>query len=104
MIVSLTAAIADVTALRTKVAAILVELKAMGLVPVSGAGTIAVPDAITASNPPAGGTGATAGAYDNATNRNSMITSLTATIADVTALRTTVANMLTGLKATGTIL
>jgi hypothetical protein len=33
-----------------------------------------------------------------------MVTSLTATIADVTALRTTVANMLTGLKATGTIL
>lgn len=32
--------------------------------------------ATTAAAPPAGGTGATAGAYDNATNRDAMIASL----------------------------
>lgn len=36
--------------------------------------------------PPAGGTGATAGAYDNATNRNLMITSLTAARTDIAAI------------------
>ena len=66
--------------------------------------TVAAPSAITATNPPAGGTGATAGAYDTANNRDLMIASLTAAIADITALRTTVANMLVGLKAAGLIL
>lgn len=103
MIASLTATQVDVAALRTKVAAILVAVKAIGLVPNSGAGTIAVPDAITASTAPAGGTGATEGAYSTAANRNLMIASLTATQADVVALRGTVAAMLTALQATGTV-
>jgi len=104
MIASLTATQADMTALHAKVAAILVAIKAMGLIPVSGAGTIAAPAALTATTAPAGGTGATAGAYDTANNRNLMIASLTASQVDVAALRTTVADMLVGLKATGTIL
>lgn len=40
----------------------------------------------TAIAPPAGGTGATAGAYDSAANRNLMITSLTACVTDVAAI------------------
>lgn len=104
MIASLTATQVDVAALRSKVAAILVAIKAMGLIPNSGAGTIAAPAAITASTAPAGGTGATAGAYDTASNRNLMVASLTATQVDVAALRVTVADMLVGLKATGTVL
>lgn len=42
---------------------------------------------LTATNPPAGGTGATAGAYDTAAHRDAMITSLTNLIADVTNLK-----------------
>jgi len=59
--------------------------------------------AITASNPPAGGTGATAGAYDGASNRDLMITSLTAAIADVTELRTQFNALLAELRTEGTI-
>lgn len=69
-----------------------------------GAGTVASADAITATNPPAGGTGATAGAYDTAAHRDAMITALTAVIADVTALRTAHENLLTALKAAGIVL
>lgn len=42
----------------------------------------------TASAPPAGGSGNTAGGYDGASNRDLMITSLTKTRVDVAALRT----------------
>jgi hypothetical protein len=44
--------------------------------------------AATALDPPAGGTGATAGAYDTGANRDLMITSQTAIIADVLDIRT----------------
>lgn len=61
-----------------------------------------VPNA-TASNPPAGGTGATAGAYDTAANRNAMITSLTNNIADVLALKKVVNALIDDLQAIGII-
>jgi len=61
-----------------------------------------VPNA-TASNPPAGGTGATAGAYDTASNRNLMITSLTNVIADVDALRKVVTALIDDLQALGLV-
>lgn len=41
----------------------------------------------TATNPPAGGTGATAGAYDTAAHRDALIASVTALVADVAAIR-----------------
>ena len=47
----------------------------------------------TALDPPVGGSGATAGAYDTAANRDLMITSLTAVIADVAALRAELVGM-----------
>ncbi len=59
--------------------------------------------AATASNPPAGGTGATAGAYDTAANRNLMITSLTNNIADVLALKKVVNALIDDLQAIGII-
>lgn len=65
--------------------------------------TIAAPAAITALAPPAGGVGAAAGAWDTAVNRDAAIASITALRADVTALRTTVADLITALKATGLI-
>ena len=65
--------------------------------------TLAAPAAITALNPPAGGAGAAAGAWDTAVNRDAAIASITALRADVTALRTTVADLITALKATGLI-
>ena len=46
--------------------------------------------AITATNPPAGGMGAAAGGYDTAANRDLMITSQAALVADVTALKTAI--------------
>lgn len=55
--------------------------------------------AATASNPPAGGTGATAGAYDTAGNRDLMITSLTNCIADVAALKQVVNSIIDDLQA-----
>ena len=97
-ITSLTASIADLASLRT-------ELIAMGLVG-GGSSTEAgrtrardigsgkVPSrpvvsvTATALAPPAGGTGQTAGGYDNATNRDLFITSLTALIADAASMRT----------------
>lgn len=57
-----------------------------------------VPDATainSLSNPPAGGTGATAGAYDNATNRDAMIAALTAAIAEIALLKTDIAALRT---------
>ncbi len=59
--------------------------------------------AATASNPPAGGTGAAAGGYDTAGNRDLMITSLTAVIADVADIRTQFNALLTELKTEGTV-
>jgi hypothetical protein len=61
-----------------------------------------VPNA-TASNPPAGGTGATAGAYNTAANRNLMITSLTNNIADVAELKKVVNSLIDDLQALGII-
>lgn len=96
MIASLTDAIADMATLRA-------ELVALGVVAGSvtdagktrardlGSGKTpvrAVSATATAGDPPAGGTGQTAGGYDTDTNRNSMITSLTALIADVDSMRT----------------
>jgi len=59
--------------------------------------------AATASNPPAGGTGATAGAYDTAVNRDAMITSLTNNIADVLALKKVVNSLIDDLQALGLV-
>ncbi len=59
--------------------------------------------AATASNPPAGGTGATAGAYDTAAHRDAMITSLTNNIADVLALKKVVNALIDDLQALGLI-
>lgn len=55
----------------------------------------------TAVNPPAGGTGVTAGAYSSAANRDSMITSLTNVIADVAVLRTLINALIDDLQAFG---
>ncbi len=57
--------------------------------------------AATAVNPPAGGAGAAAGAYDTAANRDLMITSLTAVIADVAVLRGLVNALIDDLQAAG---
>jgi len=59
------------------------------------------PAAATVSAPPAGGAGATAGAYDTAANRDLMIASINALIADVDALRTTVTAIVTALEQEG---
>jgi hypothetical protein len=59
--------------------------------------------AATASNPPAGGTGATEGAYDTAVNRDAMITSLTNNIADVLALKKVVNALIDDLQALGLV-
>jgi hypothetical protein len=61
-----------------------------------------VPNA-TASNPPAGGTGTTAGAYDTAANRDAMITSLTNEIADLAALKKVVNSLIDDLQALGLV-
>ena len=50
---------------------------------------------------PAGGTGATEGAYDSAANRNLAIVSINAARADIAALRTTVLAILAVLEAHG---
>jgi len=47
--------------------------------------------AVTSSAPPAGGTGATAGAYDSAANRDLMIASLTAVRVDLANIKTELA-------------
>ena len=59
--------------------------------------------AATAEDPPAGGTGNAAGAYDTAANRNLMITSLTAAIADIADIRTQFNLLLAELRTEGTI-
>lgn len=59
--------------------------------------------AITASNPPAGGTGATAGAYDTAAHRDAMITSLTNNIADVANVKQVLNGLIDDLQALGLI-
>lgn len=59
--------------------------------------------AATASDPPVGGTGNTAGAYDTAANRDLMITSLTNVIADVADIRTQFNDLLAELRTEGTI-
>lgn len=99
-IASLTSSIADLTALRTKVADILVAVKASGLIPPSA---VAAPDAITAQNPPAAGVGAEAGAYDTAGHRDAMIASLTASQVDIVSLRNTVASLLIALQGLGVV-
>lgn len=57
-----------------------------------------VPNA-TAIAAPAGGTGATAGAYDSAAHRDAMITSHNALLADVDALRQVVTALIDDLQA-----
>jgi hypothetical protein len=59
--------------------------------------------AATALTPPAGGTGATAGAYDTAGNRDLMIASITATQADLLALKQVVNGLIDDLQAAGLI-
>ena len=94
-ITSLTALIADVASMRTELSAqgvISGGLTADGKARIRDLGTgriprIAVSITATAIVPPAGGSGATAGGYDTANNRNLMITSLTAVIADIASLR-----------------
>jgi hypothetical protein len=67
--------------------------------------TATTPAAITATTPaPAGGSGATAGAYDTAQHRDTAIAAINALEADVVALRTTVAALLVDLTATRTTL
>lgn len=53
----------------------------------------------TASTPPAGGTGAAAGAYDTSGNRDLMIASITATQADLLALKQVVNSIIDDLQA-----
>lgn len=48
--------------------------------------------AVTATAPPAGGTGATAGAYDTAAHRDALIDSVTKLVTDVTNIRTALIN------------
>ena len=55
--------------------------------------------AATAVNPPAGGVGTAAGGYDTAANRDLMITSLTAVIADVAVLRQLINALIDDLQA-----
>jgi len=55
--------------------------------------------AATALTPPVGGTGATAGAYDTAGNRDLMIASITATQADLLALKQVVNGLIDDLQA-----
>ena len=56
---------------------------------------------VTQVTPPAGGTGATAGAYDSAANRDSMITSITAGAADLLDLKQLVNSVIDDLQALG---
>jgi hypothetical protein len=59
-----------------------------------------VPNA-TATNAPAGGTGATAGAYDTAANRDAMITSLNNQIADLASLKKVVNQLIDDFQLLG---
>ena len=55
------------------------------------------------SDPPAGGAGQAAGAYDTADNRDLMIASLTTLITDVAVIRTQLNALLAELRTEGTI-
>jgi hypothetical protein len=66
--------------------------------------TSSAPAAITATDAPAGGTGATAGAYNSAENRDLMIASINATIDDVTEVRTHLAQSVADIAALHTTL
>ena len=57
--------------------------------------------AVTGSDPPAGGTGATEGAYDTAANRNLMITSLTTARADILDIKKNLNAIVDILQAAG---
>jgi hypothetical protein len=57
--------------------------------------------AVTGSDPPAGGTGATAGAYDTAANRDAMIASLTAARADILDIKKNLNAVIDILQAAG---
>ena len=54
--------------------------------------------AATALTPPAGGTGTAAGGYDTAVNRDLMIASITATQADLLALKQVVNSLINDLR------
>ena len=56
---------------------------------------------VTQVTPPAGGSGATAGAYDTAANRDAMITSITAGAADLLDLKQLVNSVIDDLQALG---
>ncbi len=75
-------------------------------VPIAGAaqGTaVADAAAATAIDAPAGGAGATAGAYDSAINRDAMITSQNALIDDVADIRTQLNALIASLEVAGVI-
>ena len=59
--------------------------------------------AATQVTPPAGGTGATAGAYDTAAHRDEMIASITAGAADLLALKKVVNSLIDDLQAAGLV-
>jgi hypothetical protein len=59
--------------------------------------------AATQLTPPAGGTGAAAGAYDSAANRDLMIASITAGAADLLALKKVVNALIDDLQEAGII-
>ncbi len=61
----------------------------------------AVAAVTAAADAPAGGTGATAGAWDTAGHRDSAITTINQLRADVIALQATVNSLVTKLKAIG---
>ena len=65
--------------------------------------TVSDPAAITSTAPPAGGTGATAGAYDTAQHRDDMIASVTAVRTDVASVRTQLVALMTELRDQGII-
>lgn len=56
---------------------------------------------ITATNPPAGGTGATAGAYDTAAHRDALIASVTALIVDMANVKSVLNAVVDDLQAVG---
>ena len=95
-LVSLTALHTDTEALRVQMAAC--NLISSGVLTAAGKARmrdigsgrtprLAVATDATASNPPAGGTGANAGGHSTAGNRNLFIASLTAGLVDIAALR-----------------
>lgn len=65
------------------------------------AAAVADAAAITATDAPAGGTGAAAGAWDTANHRDAAIATINALVADVTALRTKVNALLASQRAAG---